>query len=520
MTKETKIIAGLLAGAALGAAIALILSTDKGEDLKESVTDWFADLIDSSKDKLAHPMKIAFHGAARVVTGSKHLITLNNNVQILLDCGLFQGMGEVTDKLNGYFGFDPAAVTYMILSHAHIDHCGLLPRLVAEGFQGNVYCTPATMDLTRILLLDSAKIQEQDAAYLNKKRGPGQETEEPLYTEEDVIKAMALFKVVDYNTDFEISPEISLNLSDAGHILGSAAVHLTIKENETETRLTFSGDVGRYGDLLLKSPQRFAQADYIVMESTYGDSLHKDLDPIEDMLYEIINQTCNIKKGKVIIPAFSVGRTQELLYALNGLELKHKLPDVAYYVDSPLSEKATQVLKNHPEVYNNGVKEVMKTDHDVFSFKGLKFIESVEESKALNNDPRPCVIISASGMAEGGRVRHHIRNNISSQKNTILMVGYCEPNSLGGKLLAGNKTVYMFREAYDVVAEVKSIRSMSAHGDYEDLLHFLSCQQPQQVKKLFLVHGEYKVQQHFAERLVSHGFRQVEIPELHQEFSL
>lgn len=465
-------------------------------------------------------MKIGFHGAARVVTGTKHLITLNNNIQILLDCGMFQGMGEVTDKLNGYFGFDPKAITYMVLSHAHIDHCGLLPRLVAEGFTGTIYCTPATMDLTRILLMDSAKIQEQDAEYLNKKRREGEEMEEPLYTEEDVVNALGQFKVVDYNTDFEIDPQISLRLTDAGHILGSAAVHLTIDEEGKQTKLTFSGDVGRYGDLLLKNPQGFAQADYIVMESTYGDSLHKDLDPIEDMLYEIINQTCNIKRGKVIIPAFSVGRTQELLYALNGLELKHKLPDVAYYVDSPLSEKATQVLKNHPEVYNNGVKEVMKTDHDVFSFKGLKFIESVEESKALNDDPRPCVIISASGMAEGGRVRHHIKNNISNQKNTILMVGYCEPNSLGGKLLAGNKTVYMFRETYDVVAEVKSIRSMSAHGDYEDLLHFLSCQTPARVKRLFLVHGEFKVQQHFAQRLNDHGFENVTIPELHQEFKL
>nr|WP_199075206.1 MBL fold metallo-hydrolase [Pedobacter sp. ASV19] len=465
-------------------------------------------------------MKIAFHGAARVVTGSKHLITLSNNTKILLDCGMFQGMGEVTDHLNGYFGFTPSEVNYMVLSHAHIDHCGLLPRLVAEGFTGPVYCTPATMDLTRILLMDSAKIQMQDAEYLNRKRKEGQPIEEPLYTEDDVVKALGQFKVVDYDTDFEINSQISLRLTDAGHILGSAAVHLTLQDEGKTTKLTFSGDVGRYGDLLLKSPQNFAQADYIVMESTYGDSLHKDLEPIENMLYEIINQTCNIKKGKVIIPAFSVGRTQELLYALNSLELKHKLPDVAYYVDSPLSEKATQVLKDHPEVYNNGVKEVMKVDHDVFSFKGLRFIETVEESKALNNDPRPCVIISASGMAEGGRVRHHIRNNIDNQKNTILMVGYCEPNSLGGKLLAGNKVVYIFREQYQVVAEVRSIRSMSAHGDYEDLLHFLGGQDPAKVKQLFLVHGEYPVQQHFAQRLNDHGFKQVLIPQLHQEIEI
>jgi metallo-beta-lactamase family protein len=327
-------------------------------------------------------------------------------------------------------------------------------------------------------------------------------------------------KIVEYDEDFEIAPDIKLKFTDAGHILGSAAVHLTLTENGKQTRLTFSGDVGRYGDLLLKSPQTFDQADYILMESTYGDSLHKDLDPIEDMLFEIINHTCNIKKGKVIIPAFSVGRTQELLYALNGLELKNKLPDVSYYVDSPLSAQATDVLKNHTEVYNKKVKEVLKVDDDVFAFKGLKFIESIEESKAINDDSRPCVIISASGMAEGGRVKHHIRNNIGNEKNTILMVGYCEPSSLGGRLIAGEKVVDIFREDYDVKAEVRAIKSMSAHGDYEDLLRFLSCQDPEKTKRLFLVHGEYEVQQNFASKLKEKGFKHVSIPEYHQEFEL
>jgi len=465
-------------------------------------------------------MKIAFHGAARTVTGSKHLITLKNNTQILLDCGLFQGMGQVTDKLNDYFGFDAKKITYMILSHAHIDHCGLLPKLVAEGFSGKIFCTSATMDLARILMMDSAKIQEQDAEFANRHLRHGEEMEEALYAEEDVVQTVSQMKIVEYEEDFEIEPGIRLKFTDAGHILGSAAVHLTITEDGKPTRITFSGDVGRYGDLLLKSPQQFDQADYILMESTYGDSLHKDLDPIENMLLEIINNTCNIKKGKVIIPAFAVGRTQELLYALNGLELKGKLPGVPYYVDSPLSSKATEILKNHPEVYNNGVKETLKIDHDVFAFKGLRFIESVEESKALNEDARPCVIISASGMAEAGRVKHHIRNNIGNAKNTILMVGYCEPNSLGGKLIAGQKVVDIFRDKYEVKAEVRAIRSMSAHGDYEDLLRFLSAQDPAKVKQLFLVHGEYEVQQHFASRLKDHGFKHVAIPEYHQEFVL
>jgi len=465
-------------------------------------------------------MNIAFHGAARTVTGSKHLITLKNGTQILLDCGLFQGMGRVTDKLNDFFGFDAKKVTYLVLSHAHIDHCGLLPKLVAEGFEGKIFCTSATMDLARILMMDSAKIQMQDAEFSNRHLREGEEMEEPLYTDEDVTKTLSLMKIVEYEEDFEIEAGIRLKFTDAGHILGSAAVHLTITEEGKPTRITFSGDVGRYGDLLLKSPQQFDQADYILMESTYGDSLHKDLDPIENMLLEIINHTCKVKKGKVIIPAFAVGRTQELLYALNGLELKGKLPDVPYYVDSPLSSKATEILKNHPEVYNNGVKETLKVDHDVFAFKGLRFIESVEESKALNADPRPCVIISASGMAEAGRVKHHIRNNINNQKNTILMVGYCEPNSLGGKLIAGQKVVEIFRDEYEVKAEVQSIKSMSAHGDYEDLLRFLSGQDPAKVKQLFLVHGEYEVQQHFASKLKDAGFKHVAIPEYHQVFEI
>jgi metallo-beta-lactamase family protein len=465
-------------------------------------------------------MKITFHGAARAVTGSKHLITLKNDFKILLDCGMFQGMGEVTGKLNGYFGFKPFEVNCVVLSHAHIDHCGLLPRLVAEGFAGTIYCTAATMDLARILLMDSAKIQQQDAEYANRHKKENEEVEEALYTEDDVIQTLSQFKIVDYNQDFEISDGIVLRLTDAGHIIGSAAVHLVITEDGQESRITFSGDIGRYGDLLLKSPQSFPQADYIIMESTYGDSLHKDLEPVEEMLMNIINETCKVKKGKVIIPAFSVGRTQELLFALNGLELKNKLPDVPYYVDSPLSLQATQVLKNHPEVYNNGVKSVLQVDDDIFNFKGLKFIESVVESKAINDDTQPCVIISSSGMAEGGRVRHHIRNNISNRKNTILTVGYASLDSLAGKLMNGEKSVWMFGQQYDVVAEVKSIQSMSAHGDYEDLLHFLSCQSPEKVKQLFLVHGEYDVQLRFAGRLKDIGFKHVAIPEYHQEYTI
>jgi metallo-beta-lactamase family protein len=466
-------------------------------------------------------MHITFHGAARHVTGSKHLLQLNNGTNILLDCGMFQGMGEQTGDMNEHFGFNPKKVNHLVLSHAHIDHCGLIPRLVAEGFSGPIYCTPATMDLARILLLDSAKIQEQDASFTNKHRAKkGLPPLEVLYTEEDAIQAMRQFKIVEYHEEFNITPDVKLYFTDAGHVVGSAVMHLTVTEDGKDTHITFSGDVGRYGDMILKSPQNFRQSDYILLESTYGDSLHKDIGPIEDALLEIIRQTCMIRKGKVIIPAFSVGRTQEILFALNALEQKGVLPDVPYFVDSPLSTKATQVLKDHPEVFNRNVNEVLKTDADPFSFTGLRFIESTEESISLNNDPRPCVIISSSGMAEAGRVKHHIKNNIGKPQNTILMVGYCEPGSLGGHLINGDKQVYIFGEMYDVVAEVQSIRSMSAHGDYEDLLHFLSGQDPDKVKKIFLVHGEYEVQQHFAAKLKEKGFENVEIPFQHQKCPL
>jgi len=466
-------------------------------------------------------MTITFHGAARNVTGSKHLLQLRDGTSILLDCGMFQGLGEHTEDLNEHFGFNPKKVDHLILSHAHIDHCGLIPRLVAQGFRGQIFCTSATMDLARILLMDSAKIQTQDNEYSNKHRQKkGLPLLKALYTEEEAMESLRLFKIVDYHQDHEITPSVKFRFTDAGHVVGSAAVHLSVTENGKQTHITFSGDVGRYGDMILKSPQTYPQADYILLESTYGDSLHKDIGPIEDALLEVIKDTCEIKKGKVIIPAFSVGRTQELLYALNALELKGILPNLHYYVDSPLSEKATMVLMDHPEEYNKAVNKVLKMDPNPFGFKGLRFVQSTEESIALNNDPTPCVIISSSGMAEAGRVKHHIKNNIGNPHCTILMVGYCEPNSLGGHLARGDRDVFIFGERYEVRADVKSIKSMSAHGDYEDLLHFVSCQDPRKVKKVFLVHGEYDVQQRFREKILAKGFAAVDIPYQHEKIEL
>ena len=466
-------------------------------------------------------MKIAFHGAARTVTGSKHLLTLSNGKKYLLDCGMFQGMGKETEGLNREFGFDAVAVDYLILSHAHIDHCGLIPKLVKDGFKGKIFATDATKDLAAILMEDSAGIQENDLKFVNKRRAAeGKPYLLPLYTTEDALKAVELFVPQQYDQWFAVDENVQVMYKDAGHIIGSATVHLKIQENGKETRLTFSGDVGRYRDVILKSPAEFPQADYIIMESTYGNSLHEQIADTTDLLLQWITKTCLQKKGKLIIPAFSVGRTQEILFALNRLETENRLPDLTYIVDSPLSQEATQVIKSYPQYFNAGIQKLIESDKDPFNFKGLRFTKTVEESKLLNYSKEPLVIISASGMAEAGRVKHHISNNIENSRNTILFTGYCEPNSLGGRLKLHPKEVNIFGAPHEVNAEIAEIRSMSAHGDYNDLCQWLACQDPKQVKKLFLVHGEYKVQQDFQQRLISKGFLDVEIPERHYEIGL
>jgi metallo-beta-lactamase family protein len=463
-------------------------------------------------------MKISFHGAARVVTGSKHLITLTNGKKLLLDCGMFQGMGKDTDAMNRHWGFDPEQVDYMILSHAHIDHSGLIPKLIADGYKGKIYCTDATKDLTAVLLEDSAEIQEDDVKYENKRRAAmGMPYLKPLYTIEDAKRAVDRLLPKEYNEWFKVSDDIEAMFTDAGHIIGSACVHLKITENGKVKRITFSGDIGRYRDVILKSPQNFPQADVIIMESTYGNSLHDNAVSTPDQLLHWIQKACVEKKGKLIIPAFSVGRTQELLYDLNQLELERRLPELEYYVDSPLSVEATYIVKNYPEYFNNRIQKILKTDNDPFGFKGLKFVKTVAESKLLNFKNGPYVIISASGMADAGRVKHHINNTIESSRNTILLTGYCEPRSLGGKLLRGMKEVKIFGVEKQVNAEVGQIRSMSAHGDYDDMCQWLACQNPQEVQKLFLVHGEYDVQQSFRDRLLKKGFTDITIPELHFE---
>ena len=466
-------------------------------------------------------MKIAFHGAARTVTGSKHLLTLKNGKKVLLDCGMFQGLGKDTDAMNRDFGFDAKEVDVMVLSHAHIDHTGLIPKLYKEGFRGKIFCTPATKELTGILLLDSAEIQEDDTKFSNKRRAAeGLPYMQPLYTIEDAKNSLGLFVEFEYDIWFDVTDGVKAMFTDAGHIIGSACVHLQIQENGKQTALTFSGDVGRYRDVILKSPEDFPQADYIIMESTYGNSLHEMNLTTPDMLLQWIQKTCLQKKGKLIMPAFSVGRTQEILYALNQLEFENRLPPVDYFVDSPLSIEATEVVKKYPQNFNKTIQHVLQTDNDPFMFNGLKYIKTVEQSKMLNFRSDPFVVISASGMADAGRVKHHISNNIENSRNTILMTGYCEPTSLGGRLVAGAKEVSIFGVQHEVNAEIGAIRSMSAHGDYEDLSQWLAHQEKRLIKKLFLVHGEYDVQVDFKQRLLKKGFFDIEIPERHYEIGL
>ena len=466
-------------------------------------------------------MKIAFHGAARTVTGSKHLLTVKNGKKILLDCGMFQGLGKETDVLNREFGFEAQEIDVMILSHAHVDHSGLIPKLVKDGFKGTIFCTPATKDLTVVLMKDSAVIQEDEIRYINKRRAAeGLPYLAPLYTAEDAKKAADHLTETGYNQWFDVTEGVQAMYTDAGHIIGSTCVHVKVMEEGKETRLTFSGDVGRYRDAILRSPETFPQADYILLESTYGNSLHDNNITTPDMLLHWIEKACLQKKGKLIMPAFSVGRTQELLYSLNQLELENRLPELDYFVDSPLSIEATEIVKRYPQYFNNTIQRIMETDKDPFAFKGLRYIQTVDQSKQLNFQNGPMVIISASGMADAGRVKHHISNNIENSRNTILLTGYCEPHSLGGRLMAGDKEVNIFGVQHEVHAEIGAIRSMSAHGDYEDLCQWLACQDKRQVKKIFLVHGEYDVQKNFKQRLIKKGYTDVEIPERHYELGL
>jgi metallo-beta-lactamase family protein len=466
-------------------------------------------------------MKLQFFGAAQTVTGSKHLITTDKGTKILLDCGLFQGIG--TQEMNQSFGFEPSEVDYMVLSHAHIDHTGLLPRLVAKGFNGPIFCTSATKDLAEILLGDSARIQESDLERVNKRRAKrGEPLLELLYNEGDVIKTLDQMRPMTYRESFEVCEEVSCTFTDAGHILGSASVHLVIKENSGKNiRLTFSGDIGRPGDRILKSPEAFPQADYIICESTYGNRLHPAKENVKAELLEIVDKICVQNSGKVLIPAFSVGRTQEIVYALDQLEEEGLLPKIPVFVDSPLSVKATDVMRKHKECYNADILKYLRIgDGDAFGFDNLTYVSAKEDSMLLNEKSGPAIIISASGMAEAGRIKHHIANHIDDPNCAVLFVGYCSPEGLGGQLKAGKKEVRIFGAEYEVKCQIFVMDSFSAHADYNEIIQYLDCQNKAEVKKIFLVHGELETQIAFKKRLQDVGWGDIETPAMKEEFEL
>jgi len=462
-------------------------------------------------------MELKFMGATREVTGSKHLITTKKGLKILLDCGMYQGKGLETDAMNRDLGFDPAEIDYLILSHAHIDHSGLIPYIYKEGFRGTVLCTPATRDLCAIMLADAGRIQEADTRTFNKKRkDQNLPAVEPIYTELDAQECMSCFISVPYHKQFNIEGEVTVEFFDAGHILGSSCVYLEVKDGRRTIKLGFTGDIGRYDKHILKDPEPFPQVDYLIMESTYGDRLHTSIEDAEKELLMAVLDTCTKKKGKLIIPSFAVGRAQEIIYALDRLESANLLPDIDVFVDSPLSISATNILRLHTECFGQPILDYMKRDPDPFGFDRLQYIQSVEASKALNVRHKPCVIISASGMMEAGRVKHHLANHIDDPSTTILCVGYCEPKTLGARIMRGDKEVSIFGHKYEVRAELRRIESLSGHGDYREMMRYIDCQDRRRLKKIFLVHGEEETQIHFKQTLNEAGWKHVEIPEFRQ----
>jgi metallo-beta-lactamase family protein len=464
-------------------------------------------------------MQLSFWGAAQTVTGSMHLLQVNGQ-RILLDCGLYQGKRSLSYERNLHFPFEPASIDVVILSHAHIDHSGNLPNLVKQGFRGSIWSTPATRDLCVAMLQDSGYIQEQDAAYVNRKRvRDGLPPVEPLYTKRDALEAIKQFISINYHRSFSPATGVTVTFLDAGHILGSAIVVLDIVEGEQQRRLVFSGDLGRHEMAILRDPEPVSDADFLIMESTYGNRRHETRDEARQVLRQVIVEAYK-RRGKVIIPAFAVGRTQELVYALNLLSEVQKIPSLDIYVDSPLAVNVTEIFRAHPECYDEETLALLQEARDPFGFKRLTYVRDVEDSKRLNFLRDSAVIISASGMCESGRILHHLKNNIEDGDNTILFSGFQAENTLGRRILDGNRRVRIFGEEYDVRARVARVEGYSAHADSEELRVWASHLDRERLQGIFLVHGEKESALGLSGLLHKQGFRAVEIPERGQSFEL
>ncbi len=464
-------------------------------------------------------MKIHFHGAARTVTGSMHLLEVNG-ARILLECGLFQGKRKEAYKRNKNFPFDPATLDAVLLSHAHIDHSGNLPNLVNQGYANKITATRATTHLVKLMLRDSGHIQESDAAYVNKKRArKGLPPVEPLYTEEDALEVANYFQSVEYDDPIEIAEGVRATFMDAGHILGSAGIALDITEKGRKYRVWFSGDIGRHDLPLLRDPVLPTNADYLIMESTYGDKGHRSPNLAYEELRTVVQKTI-ARGGKIIIPSFAVGRTQELAVFLHQMMNKGEIPSVPVYVDSPLAINASQIFNEHPECMDaKTLADVRNRGHAALDFKEITYTRSVAESKAINNYKKPAIIISASGMAEAGRILHHLRNNIENPRNTILIVGWQAPYTLGRRLAERETDIKIFGERFTRKAEVETISGLSAHAGREMLIEYASAVKDQ-VQKIFIVHGEDRGALPLKKELEMQGFKEVIYPEKNSVFEI
>ncbi len=461
-------------------------------------------------------MTIQFLGAANEVTGSKHLITTRSGKRILLDCGMYQGKGMETDAANRDLGFDPKTIDCVVLSHAHIDHSGLLPYIYKLGFRGDIISTPATRDLCAIMLQDTAFIQAQDIRWYNKKMDRLHKPKvQPLYDNNHVERCMQHFVTVGYGRRYRLFDGVYLTFTNSGHMLGSAVCSFEIEEEGEVKRIAYTGDIGRAKSHILCSPQPFPQCDYLICESTYGDRLHDDALVSEEELLGVVDSTCVYKKGKLLIPSFSVGRTQEIVYVLNKLYNDGRLPHIPVYVDSPLSVNATHIFRMYLGELNEEVQDDLRFDDDPFGFNTLRYITDIRESKALNHNPNPCIIISASGMLEAGRIKHHVANHISDPSTTILIVGYCTPTSLGARIQNPDlKWISIFGFDHKIRAQVSKIEGFSGHGDYKEMIDYLTRSvNVEAVRRTFIVHGELAAQETYKDHLYEAGFRNIEHPE-------
>ncbi len=458
-------------------------------------------------------MKIEFYGATRTVTGSQFVIRINGT-SILLDCGMFQGRRQEAYDKNKQFLFDPGSITTMILSHAHMDHSGNIPNLVKKGFKGSIYATKPTVDLCKIMLKDSAYLQQKDIEWVNKIRAKKNEAPiEPLYTMEDVEASLDSFVGIEYDRVFTIGEGINVTFRDAGHILGSASILLEVEENKKKKRIGYTGDIGRPNMPIMHDPNQLRDLDYLIMETTYGDRLHSDPADVEEQLCQTVVNTAK-SGGKIIIPSFAVGRTQMVVYILHKLFIANRIPEMPIFVDSPMATHATDVFRKYLDTLDRETKRIfLEGNEDPFGFRRLKYVETAEESKRLNSLTYPHIIISASGMAEGGRILHHLRNNIENHKTLILFVGYAARHTLARRIMDGEKKVRIFGEEFRVKCKIEKMDSFSAHADRKELLKYIDTNKPSKLKNIFLVHGEPEQIVPFKNALRSKGYKRVHIPE-------